>query len=453
MDRGGDRGRQADGQSETGRAPLRLLNRDFLLLWQGQAVSGVGTSLSQIATIYWLLQATGSATTMGLVSMASALPGVLLGPIGGAIADRFSRRRLIIAGDCVLGLVMLLVGVAFFVIEDAVGLKVGCLVAAGVLSGMVNAFFRPAVMASIPNLVPMTRLNTANALNSFSMMTSMTVGQAVGGVLFRLLGAPVLFIVNGVTYLLSSLSEAFIRMPQKLPDTPPTLRSLMAAFGGDIVTGLRYVWGRAGLRNMVLAFAVLNFVTAPLAVLLPILLDVHRGLAADWYGYLMAAMALGNLGGVALAGAMRIDGTSRFVWGVGTLFAMAASTLVLGVAATPLFFLAANAVAGDLQRRDDDHLYDIDAVHHAGCAAWPGDERHDDGHGRHGADRYGTRGNRSGRGESERALAIHRCECGNGGGGAHHGVQPQLPGVPEHAGRGVGGRVGLAPLARSGGHI
>ena len=346
MDRGGDRGRQADGQSETGRAPLRLLNRDFLLLWQGQAVSGVGTSLSQIATIYWLLQATGSATTMGLVSMASALPGVLLGPIGGAIADRFSRRRLIIAGDCVLGLVMLLVGVAFFVIEDAVGLKVGCLVAAGVLSGMVNAFFRPAVMASIPNLVPMTRLNTANALNSFSMMTSMTVGQAVGGVLFRLLGAPVLFIVNGVTYLLSSLSEAFIRMPQKLPDTPPTLRSLMAAFGGDIVTGLRYVWGRAGLRNMVLAFAVLNFVTAPLAVLLPILLDVHRGLAADWYGYLMAAMALGNLGGVALAGAMRIDGTSRFVWGVGTLFAMAASTLVLGVAATPLFFLAANAVAG-----------------------------------------------------------------------------------------------------------
>ena len=346
MDRGADRGRQADGQSEIGRAPSRLLNRDFLLLWQGQAVSGVGTSLSQIATIYWLLQATGSATTMGLVSMASALPGVLLGPIGGAIADRFSRRRLIVAGDCVLGLVMLLVGVAFFVIEDAVALKVGCLVAAGILSGIVNAFFRPAVMASIPNLVPMTRLNTANALNSFSMMTSMTVGQAVGGVLFRMLGAPVLFIVNGVTYLLSSLSEAFIRMPQKLPDTPPTLRSLMAAFGGDIVTGLRYVWGRAGLRNMVLAFAALNFVTAPLAVLLPILLDAHRGLAADWYGYLMAAMALGNLAGVALAGAMRIDGTSRFVWGVATLFAMAASTLVLGVAATPLFFLAANAVAG-----------------------------------------------------------------------------------------------------------
>ena len=324
----------------------RLLNRDFLLLWQGQAVSGVGTSLSQIATIYWLLQATGSATTMGLVSMAGAIPGVLLGPIGGALADRLSRKRLIVIGDAALGLTMLLVGIAFFVIEDAVAFKVGCLVAAGVLSGVVNAFFRPAVMASIPNLVPMRRLNTANALNSFSMMTSMTIGQAIGGVLFRLVGAPVMFLVNGVTYLLSSLSEAFIRMPQDVPAAPPTVRSLIRTFGDDIVVGLRYVWQQAGLRNMVIAFAVLNFVTAPLAVLLPILLDVHRGLAADWYGYLMAAMAVGNLGGMALAGALRIDGRSRFVFGVATLFGVGVSTLVLGVATNPVFFLAANALAG-----------------------------------------------------------------------------------------------------------
>ena len=333
-------------EAETAPARDRLLNRDFLLLWQGQAVSGVGTSLSQIATIYWLLQATGSATTMGLVSMAGAIPGVLLGPIGGAIADRFSRRRLIVIGDALLGLAMLLLGVAFFVIEDAVAFKVGCLVAAGVLSGVVNAFFRPAVMASIPNLVPIRRLNTANALNSFSMMTSMTIGQAIGGVLFRILGAPVMFLVNGVTYLLSSLSEAFIRMPQKLPEASPTMRSLVRAFGGDIVVGLRYVWQRAGLRNMVIAFAVLNFVTAPLAVLLPILLDVHRGLTSDWYGYLMAAMAAGNLVGMGLAGAMRIDGPSRFVFGIATLLGIGASTLVLGVATNPVFFLAANAISG-----------------------------------------------------------------------------------------------------------
>lgn len=428
-------------EAETAPSRDRLLNRDFVLLWQGQAVSGVGTSLSQIATIYWLLQATGSATTMGLVSMAGAIPGVLLGPIGGAIADRFSRRRLIVIGDALLGLAMLLLGIAFFVIEDAVAFKVGCLVAAGVLSGVVNAFFRPAVMASIPNLVPIRRLNTANALNSFSMMTSMTIGQAIGGVLFRMLGAPVMFLVNGVTYLLSSLSEAFIRMPQKLPEASPTMRSLARAFGGDIVVGLRYVWQRAGLRNMVIAFAVLNFVTAPLAVLLPILLDVHRGLASDWYGYLMAAMAAGNLVGMGLAGATRIDGPSRFVFGIATLLGIGASTLVLGLATNPLFFPGGERRQRHVQRRDDDHVPDPDAGHDAGRPARSGVERHDDRHGRHDAAGHGSGWHRGGCGGSERPGAVHRRRRGRGGGGDDHGFQPQLSGVPEHAHRRVGRRL------------
>ena len=334
------------GGEESQPAPARLLNRDFLLLWQGQAVSGIGTSLSQIATVYWLMQATGSATIMGLVSMAAAIPGVVLGPLGGALADRYPRRRLIVAGDGILGVVMVLVGIAFLTIDGAVAFKVGALIVAGVLTGIVGAFFRPAVMASIPNLVPAARLNTANALNSFSLTTSMTIGQAIGGVLFRVLGAPLLLAINGVTYLLSAFSEWFIRMPQAVPAAPPSWRSLVAAFGVDIVAGLRYVWNRAGLRNMVLAFAVLNFVTAPLVVLLPILLDQHRNLAPDWYGYLMATMAAGNLAGMALAGAVGIDGRARMVWGIGTIFAMGGSTFVLGVATTPYFFLAANAIAG-----------------------------------------------------------------------------------------------------------
>ena len=85
---------------------LGLLNRDFLLLWQGQTISGIGVSLYQIAMLYWLLENTGSATTMGLVAMFSALPGVLLGPFGGAIADRFSRRKLIVFGDLILGITL-----------------------------------------------------------------------------------------------------------------------------------------------------------------------------------------------------------------------------------------------------------------------------------------------------------------------------------------------------------
>ncbi len=326
--------------------PTRLLNRDFLLLWQGQSISGIGVSLFQIAGLYWLLETTGSATTMGLVSMVAAIPGVLLGPFGGAIADRYSRRLLIVVGDAVLGVTILTIGVVFWFVEGQVELKIGLLIVAGVLSGIVNAFFRPAVMAAVPNLVPLERLQAANAMNSFSMSASMALGQAIGGVLFRILGAPFLILANGVTYLLSALSEVFIRMPQELPEAPPALSGLARAFWRDVLDGLRYVWAHKGLRNLVIAFAVLNFVSAPLMILLPILVDRHLELPPDWYGYLMGALAAGNLFGMAVVGALRIDGKRRLTWGLAALYTMSLTTLALGITESTTVLLAIHVVSG-----------------------------------------------------------------------------------------------------------
>ena len=325
---------------------LGLLNRDFLLLWQGQTISGIGVSLYQIAMLYWLLENTGSATTMGLVAMFSALPGVLLGPFGGAIADRFSRRKLIVFGDLILGITLLSVGITFLLVDGSTDLKVGLMIAAGVIVGIVGSFFRPAVTAAIPNLVPIEKLASANAMNSFSMTGSMALGQAIGGVLFRIVGAPILIFVNVITYLLSALSEVFIRLPQELPVTPPSWRSLARQFNHEVVEGIRYVWTHRGLRNMALAFAVISFITAPLSILMPILLDQHRNLPPDWFGYLMAAMAVGNLFGLALAGSIKIDGSSRAIWILISLYAMATTTFLMGTAEKSYILLIANAVSG-----------------------------------------------------------------------------------------------------------
>lgn len=331
---------------DAGSRHTRLLNRDFLLLWQGQGVGGVGVAMAQVATVYWLLEETGSATTMGLVSMTAAIPGVLLGPFGGALADRYSRKTLIVAGNCLLGVAALCLAIAFLAIAGQVELKIGALVVFGVLTGAANAMLRPAVMAAVPNLVPLMRLNTANAMNSFATMASNGIGNAIGGVLFRVIGAPMLFLSTGCTYLLAALSVAFLRIPQTLPLAPPSLRSLTRAFMTDVAVGLRYVWGRTGLRNMVLAFALLNFVTAPMAVLLPILLDQHRGLPPDWYGYLMGAMATGNVTGMIVAGVVRIDGPARTVTMLAALYSMAVCTFVIGVAESPYTLLVAHAVDG-----------------------------------------------------------------------------------------------------------
>ena len=95
---------------------------------------------------------------MGLVAMFSALPGVLLGPFGGAIADRFSRRKLIVFGDLILGITLLSVGITFLLVDGSTDLKVGLMIAAGVIVGIVGSFFRQAVTAANPNLVQIQKL-------------------------------------------------------------------------------------------------------------------------------------------------------------------------------------------------------------------------------------------------------------------------------------------------------
>jgi DHA3 family macrolide efflux protein-like MFS transporter len=214
------------------------------------------------------------------------------------------------------------------------------------LVGVVGAFFRPAVMAALPSLVPMHKLQAANAMNGVSMTASMALGQAAGGILFRVIGGPAIMLVNGVTYLLSALSEIFIHVPQKKPEAVTSLRELGRAFLQDIVVGLRYVWRKEGLRNMMIAFALLNFVTSPLGILMPILLDKWLHLPPDWFGYLMAAMGVGNLIGMSVAGMAKIDGNVRFAAALAALYAMAGVNLVFGLVSSPVILVVANLFAG-----------------------------------------------------------------------------------------------------------
>ncbi len=81
-----------------------MLNRNFVLIWLGQMVSQIGTQMFSLALLFWILETTGSATMMGLVAMSAALPGALLGPFGGTLADNMSRKHLMIYADAIRGL-------------------------------------------------------------------------------------------------------------------------------------------------------------------------------------------------------------------------------------------------------------------------------------------------------------------------------------------------------------
>lgn len=322
------------------------MNRNFTLLWQGQLVSQLGSQAFAVAMMFWLKRATGSATVMGLMMMLSTLPIVLLGPVGGTVADRFSRRGIIIWSDVASGVAVLSLAALMFLRADDTALLVGWLFGIALLGGVVRAFFSPAISAAIPAIVPDRRLATANSLSQGSTRFATLIGQAIGGVLFRVLGAPVLFLIDGVTYLFSALSESFIEIPQEIPEGGVGWRETLRRVVDDLRAGLAHIRSCRGLPDLMAGAAVFNFFIMPFVVLLPFFVEDDLGVRPDWFGYLLAGLGAGGLGGYALAGSIRVSGRVRAALMIVSLAGLSTMVIGVGVARTAPVALALMVFAG-----------------------------------------------------------------------------------------------------------
>jgi MFS transporter, DHA3 family, macrolide efflux protein len=310
----------ASAESSSGEAAVparraRLWNRDFGLVLSGQTVSQLGNQAFSVAMAFWLVEATGSASLMGLLLTASSLPGVLLGPVGGAVADRFNRIKIAVAADLVGGVAMTGLALVMFSGRASTSALVALFFAVAVLMGTVRAFFLPALGAAIPDLVPPDRLAAGNSLTQLTAQGALLVGQGVGGILYSLLGAPLLFLFDGLSYLVAAGSEAFVRLPPpRSPDAGEAgagLRHVFRRFWTDIKEAMAYVKATRGLLGFVLAAAGYNFFLMPIVVLLPFFVADYLGRGARWYGFLLAGISAGEILGFVLAGVVRLRGRAK----------------------------------------------------------------------------------------------------------------------------------------------
>lgn len=327
-------------------SPTKLFNKNFVLLWQGQLVSQIGSMAYAVALMFWLKEATGSATLVGLVMMVSAIPGVLLGPFAGAYADRHSRRNIIVVTDLLRGIVICALAACVFWRPDDTSTITALLFIASAVNASLGAFFNPAVGAAIPDIVPTERLASANSLNQFSMQVAQFVGQGTGGVLFRVLGAPIMFLANGLSYIFSAISEMFITIPQEIPERQKGLAAIVRGFRDDLKEGFIYVWQTVGLRILFLAAAVINFFFVPVGVLMPFFVEDHLHSTPDWYGFIMAGMGAGAMVGFLMAGTLKLTGSRRSVT---MIVALSGLSIMLGIIApmsSPVPVVAALFVSG-----------------------------------------------------------------------------------------------------------
>jgi MFS family permease len=176
-----------------------LWNKDFVLLWQGQAFSQLGSQGFTIAAMFWIKHTTGSATQMGVFMMLTQLPAVLLGVIGGSVADRFPRKRIIVLCDLFCGLAVLSLALLMLFKPSWNNVFGPCIIGTSIVVAIFGAFFRPAINAVLPDLVPPEQMSKANSLYQISGQSAALLGQALGGVLYRIIGAPLLFLLDGIS--------------------------------------------------------------------------------------------------------------------------------------------------------------------------------------------------------------------------------------------------------------
>lgn len=298
-----------------GDAAGRGERRDLHLLVSGNVVSTFGNAVYILAVTLLLKELTESALMLGLFQFLALAPAFLLSPIIGAVIDRVSRRRIVILSDVYRGLLMLLTALALTV----PALRSPALILpAAFLAGVGNALFIPAAHALLPSLVSPSRLPGATGLRAAGSQLANLGGNAVGGTLFALFGAPFLFLINGVTFLLSAVQEMFIRQGRETPSRPAE-ESLMATAR----EGLRAVGSDRRVLFLVASQAGLFLVSPVLMLALPFIVIDELGLPEQTLGYVFALALAGGIGAFLLL--RRRDGR-----GLAAEYRVALAYLLLG---------------------------------------------------------------------------------------------------------------------------
>ena len=272
-----------------------LFRRDFTLVVIGQIISLFGNAVLRFALPLYLLRETGSPALFGAVGAAALIPAVLCSPVGGVVADRVNKGRIMAALDfATAGLVLvfaLLLGRL-----PLVPLMAVCLM---LLYGIAGAY-QPAVQASIPLLAGEDRLTSANAVINMVSTLSGLLGPVIGGVLFGAFGIRPILWVSTACFLLSAVMELFLRIPHQPRGTEG---GVLYTVGRDLAGSWRFIRReRPVFLSVTVVLCLFNLVlSAALIVGIPVAVVQVLGLDDLRLGVTQAAMGLGGLlgGGIA----------------------------------------------------------------------------------------------------------------------------------------------------------
>jgi predicted MFS family arabinose efflux permease len=295
----------------------------------------MGDWFNTIALYTIILNLTGSGRDVGLLLVARFVPSFVFGPISGVVADRFSRRTIMIVSDLLRALVVL----GFLLVRRADQLWI--IYVLTVLQLGLSTFFEPAKTAAIPSIVSDRELVSANAISSVTWSVMLTLGAAIGGVITGWFGTDVAFVLDALTFLLSAALIATVRLPTR-GARPKSKLTLSRALGlSETIEGARYVKHRPRVLALLLvkpAWGLGGGILTLLAVFGERIFPVGKS-AATGIGVLFAARGIGTAVGPIIARRLVGEGMARMQTTIGIAF-LIGGAFYIAFATTTSFAIA-----------------------------------------------------------------------------------------------------------------
>ncbi len=292
--------------------------KHFYTLWAGQTVSLLTSSVVQYALLWHLTQRTGSAAVLSMAALIGFLPMAVFGPFTGSLADRWDRRRIMIAAD------MAIAGAALIlVLFGAAGkLPIPLIFGALFLRAMGTAFHQPCLNAVTPLMVPAEELDRCAGRTQAFQSVSTLVSPALAALLYAVMPLHLLIGLDVLGAAAGVIAVVFARIPK----TPRVESSVKAHVFLDTLNGLKYLFRQKGLFSLTMVTTLLSFAYIPAASLYPMMVLHRFGGTTTHAGIIETGFSIEMLLGGVILSALR--GPKR------RIFLMAASLLMIGLTVT-----------------------------------------------------------------------------------------------------------------------
>ncbi|MFS0863112.1 MFS transporter [Fredinandcohnia sp. 179-A 10B2 NHS] len=241
--------------------------KTFVVIWIGQLVSIIGTSLTSFGIGVWVLKETGSITQFSLIMMSATVPAILISPFAGVVVDRWKRKWVMVISDSLAGLST----IAIFLLLLSNSLEIWHIYIAAAVASFSSAFQSPAYQSSISLMVPKAQLIRANGMVQLAEASSIVIAPLLAGFLVVEVGIKGIIMIDFVTFLVAITILLFTKLPE-VNQKKETSEQL--SFFRDALYGWKYIMDRPGLKGLLVFFAVSNLLLGFFNVLLqPLILS------------------------------------------------------------------------------------------------------------------------------------------------------------------------------------